>query len=80
MSLPSVPIFGEAEKVVAVAYYEAQDEWQLTLYENDIITVTDKYEGNPEYEGLCSLNDLHTGKNQCTLWHTPNKDLSQCTT
>lgn len=48
---PGGPPLGEAEKVVAIAYYEAQDEWQLTLYENDIITVTDKYINNPEYEG-----------------------------
>lgn len=47
------PPSGEPEKVVAIAYYEAQDEWQLTLYENDIITVTEKYLNNPEYEGLC---------------------------
>jgi hypothetical protein len=56
MSLPSAPNLGEAEKVVAVAYYEAQDEWQLTLYENDIITVTDKYENNTEYEGVLFVN------------------------
>ena len=39
------------EKVQAIADWEAEDEWQLTFYTDEIIIVLDKYEGNPEYEG-----------------------------
>jgi hypothetical protein len=38
--------------VQAIDDWEAEDEWQLTCYTDDIIYVLDKYEGNEEYEGV----------------------------
>lgn len=49
---PVLPKDDEKEKVRAIAAWQAQDEWQLDLYVDDIVTVLDKFEGNPDYEGI----------------------------
>lgn len=43
------------EKVRAIAAWDAQDEYQLSFDEGEVITVLDKFQGNPMYEGLSSL-------------------------
>lgn len=40
------------EKVRAIAAWDAQDEFQLSFDEGEIITVLDKFENNPLYNGL----------------------------
>jgi len=39
------------EKVRAIAAWDAQDEYQLSFDEGEIITILDKFAGNPTYDG-----------------------------
>jgi hypothetical protein len=48
-------IMSDLPMVQAIDDWEAEDEWQLTCYTDDIIYVLDKYEGNDEYEGAFLL-------------------------
>lgn len=41
----------DREKVIAIAPWDAQDEYQLSFDEGEIITILDKFEGNPVYDG-----------------------------
>lgn len=39
------------EKVRAIAAWDAQDEFQLSFDEGEVITVLDKFQGNAMYDG-----------------------------
>lgn len=60
---PPVLTSNEPEKVRCIAAWQAQDEWQIDLYVDDVVTVLDKFEGNPDYEGtvrkMCSSSLFH---------------------
>eukprot|EP01126_Amoeba_proteus_P054810 TRINITY_DN6763_c0_g2_i4.p1 TRINITY_DN6763_c0_g2~~TRINITY_DN6763_c0_g2_i4.p1 ORF type:complete len:935 (-),score=275.79 TRINITY_DN6763_c0_g2_i4:111-2915(-) len=53
MLAPPLPAV-ELEKRRVIAQWVAQDQWQLDLYVDDLVTVLDKFDGEPEYEGWWS--------------------------
>lgn len=54
-SLVVPPTPDSREKVRAIAAWDAQDEFQLSFDAGEVITILDKFEGNPSYNGPLPL-------------------------